>query len=82
MSTIRIVAVLITGLAETGAGREGIIYAGLMSVCDLDTFQSIVTILVDGGLIKRGAGHLLTITGSGRELAAKIEASMLEASSS
>jgi hypothetical protein len=65
-------------LAETGKGIEGHLYAALMSQMDLSFFNSIVAGLVRIGAITK-RGHVLTITDSGRETAAKISAGRAKA---
>ena len=78
MTNLELAAVILTTLGETGESPEGIMYAGLMGVTDIDTFKAVTFALVSSGLLERTGLHRLRITSKGRELAAKIESAIKE----
>jgi hypothetical protein len=67
-------AAVVTTVADVGDAPEGVLYAALMAKgYTLDGLLLILGVLAQAGMITR-AGDVATITGRGRELAAKINA--------
>ena len=69
---------LLTTLAVVGEAREGTMYAALMGVASLDEFQTVIGFLAHSGYVTLGAGHLVTITPKGRDIASKLDAAAKE----
>lgn len=69
---------LIATLADAGEAPEGILYAALQArdpnLYDLRTFESLVELMVGGGLVRRAGGHVLRVTEKGRAVGRQIEA--------
>jgi len=68
-----LLATVISSLDEGGGEtREGILYAGLMSHCDIGEFNTLVAALLRMGAVERGPQHLLKLTEKGRQIAKKL----------
>lgn len=73
--------IILSSVNEVKEAPEGIVYAGLMSKLDLDTFQVIVGGLVETGLLVRRAGPCLAITENGRKAAEAFDITISKAQS-
>lgn len=67
---IMLALAVLSTVNETKEAPEGVLYAGLMGMMDLDGFQRIIGGLVETGLLVRRPGPCVAITEKGK-IAAK-----------
>jgi len=67
-----LLAALLETLAETGGSPAGVLYTALMSRVSLAEFETLMSIMVDGGLAGRAPSHMVTLTAKGRDMAKKV----------
>ena len=67
-------AAIITTIADMPEGApSGHLYAGLMGQMDLSSYQLLIGVCKDAGLIAE-SNHLITLTDKGREVVVKLKA--------
>ncbi len=76
----RVVAATLSALAASsdGSAPEGVLYAAMMGVCDLQAFNVAMGFLCSAKLATC-TGHVVRITEAGRAIAAQIDEAMAAA---
>jgi hypothetical protein len=54
-------------IRDLGSVPSGHLYAHVMGRMGLETYQAIIKVLVDGGLVRQDASHLLTWIGPAKQ---------------
>lgn len=72
----RYIIAILESLAEAPHGiPSGHLYAAMMAVMDLDTYQGVLDVIKTAGLVEVARSHLVTLTPKGMEMVVKIKES-------